>query len=227
MRRFMQFLIVGVLASITLACAAVPSLDARTALVYSMVEPVVAIYVGDDEQPMGSGVALRRDGSTVYVVTSDHVVSDEATLSAVLPLIASDQRLPVTVVRTLPIYDLALISFDLPLRTSNFEPAQLCNYVPRLGEEVWAVGAGAGMLPFPTHGTVSVSNYDYPHAGSIVSSILHSAPIIYGNSGGPLYAVRGGEPCVAGINAAVRAVFSGPVTHIGIAVASSVVREHL
>jgi len=224
-------------AALVAFCVSAAPLKDRRALVREMVEPVAALYVTGRDSAGGTGVVVRRDAERIYIVTAAHVVEHARPAahqpSAVLPLIAPQQHLLVTIERVLPRYDLALVVATLPEDYPPVPTAELCAYVPEMGEEVWSVGAGTGLLPFPTLGVVGASHeFTFDRGDGPILAILHSASITFGNSGGPLYAVRDGVPCVAGINSGVRAVFVDgfvvmPIPHVALAVAASVVRDQL
>ena len=159
-------------------------------------------------QGLGSGVIVRKDKSTYYVLTNNHVVGDADEINVILydgreftaTLVGSDAR-----------KDLALIEFesrdDLPLAVLG-DSNDL--YV---GDWVLAVGNPLGYVSTVTAGIVSALGRDGPQ-NNISDFIQTDAAINQGNSGGALVNLRGE---VIGINTWI-ATQSGGSAGLGFAI---------
>lgn len=95
----------------------------------------------------------------------------------------------------------------------------------RLGDEVWAVGAGLGQPPFMTQGTLAyldkeIDGHRY---------LLATAPIIFGNSGGALFRWDGERKHFELIGVPSRGSVAGfsIVSHMGWAIPMETVRAFL
>jgi serine protease Do len=164
------------------------------------------------QQGLGSGVLVARDGDTVYVLTNHHVAGEADEIEIVLSdgrsfsgaLVGSDERL-----------DLALLSFE----TSAEVPlAQLgTSSSLELGDWVFAVGNPLGFSSSVTAGIVSATERTVPpEAGlsGVTDYIQTDASINQGNSGGALVNLDGE---VVGINTWI-ASRSGGSDGIGFAI---------
>ena len=164
------------------------------------------------QQGLGSGVLVARDGDTVYVLTNHHVAGEADEIEIGLSdgrsfpgeIVGSDERL-----------DLALLSFetaeDVPLAqlgtSSDLE----------LGDWVFAVGNPLGFSSSVTAGIVSATERTVPpEAGlsGVTDYIQTDASINQGNSGGALVNLDGE---VVGINTWI-ASRSGGSDGIGFAI---------
>ena len=155
---------------------------------------VVVFSTADGQQSIvsiGSGVAVARD----KIVTNAHVVEmvtgDD---SAQIVIVPSDgaQSYRASVVASLSGKDLAL----LQLKSGSLVPASIFAGVIADGADVFAIGYPASVdialeqseadvlrpqQPVKTRGTVSSGR-----TSKTVESLLHTAPIAPGNSGGPI-----------------------------------------
>jgi Do/DeqQ family serine protease len=144
-------------------------------------------------QGLGSGVIVRRDGETYYVLTNNHVVGEADNIQVVLDdereysaeLVGRDER-----------KDLALISFEA--ETDALPVARLGDsdslYV---GDWVLAIGSPFGFQSTVTAGIVSALGRRGGPQGNISDFIQTDASINQGNSGGALVNLSGE---VVGIN---------------------------
>jgi len=136
---------------------------------------------------IGSGVIIhRRDAKdaekSIYILSAAHVVGD---YSAVTVTVYSYHRgdaevaeeIQANVVLTDTTKDLALLR---ALCVSAVKPAKLApkDYTYYLFTPVYAVGCSLGLEPRPSSGILSALS---------VSAVEISAPILPGNSGGPVY----------------------------------------
>jgi len=155
---------------------------------------------------LGSGVIVRRDGDTVYVVSNAHVVGKADEINIVLTdgrefegrLVAADERT-----------DLALVAFDtrenVPIATLGDSDAL------SVGDWVLAVGNPFGFESTVTVGIVSAVGRE-PEPGSPIAGftdyIQTDAAINPGNSGGALVNLDGE---VVGINTWIASRSGGSV----------------
>lgn len=165
-------------------------------------------------QGLGSGVIVRREGTTTYVLTNTHVVSDVDEVSVVL---YDDREFDAEIVGTDSRLDLALLSFeaegDIPVATFG-DSNEL-----QVGDWVVAVGNPLGFESTVTTGIVSALGRSAPQQrGAQVSNLTDfiqtDAAINPGNSGGAL-ANLDGE--IVGINTWI-ASRSGGNVGIGFAI---------
>jgi Do/DeqQ family serine protease len=143
---------------------------------------------------MGSGVIVRKDNKTVYILTNNHVVgeADEITIHL------HDERIfEAEIVGTDPRRDIALIKFetkeDIPVATlGNSDNVQV-------GDISFAIGNPLGFSSTFTSGVISAvgRNADERLGTSFTDFIQTDAAINPGNSGGALVNIYGE---VIGIN---------------------------
>ena len=160
---------------------------------------------------LGSGFIIDPAG---YIVTNNHVIdgadeitvtlTDNTTLKA--KLVGKDERV-----------DLALLKVesDKPLASVNFGDSDTA----RVGDWVLAIGNPFGLGGSVTAGIVSARGRDI-HQGSYDDFIQTDAAINRGNSGGPLFNMKGE---VVGINTAIYSPSGGSVG-IGFSVPSNLAR---
>jgi S1-C subfamily serine protease len=160
---------------------------------------VVTIVAGTDATPEGLGsgfvVAKRR-----WIATNLHVVSGNNRAVAVRKIDdGSDVAIEVAgFVACNPRVDLVLLALE---KEWPWQPLDLAAGVPRLGEDVFAIGTPKGLAETITKGIVSqvrsagdIGSKDLAPATRIIQS---DAFVTHGNSGGPLCAADGR---VLGIN---------------------------
>ena len=165
----------------------------------------------EPQRSLGSGFIFDPSG---YVITNHHVIENADTIKVAL----SDEReFDATVIGSDKATDVALIKiesgFALPFVTSGDSAAL------RVGEEVVAVGNAFGLGGTVTRGIVSAKGRDIRVGGPYVDYIQTDASINRGNSGGPLFNMRGE---VVGMNTAIFSPSGGSVG-IGFAVPSAIV----
>lgn len=146
------------------------------------------------QQGLGSGVIVRREGSTVYVLTNSHVAGEADEIEIVL----NDGRsYEGTLVGNDSLMDLALVSFE----TDEQVPIATLGDADSLavGDWVFAVGNPLGYESTVTAGIVSAIGRDAGTTGlsGVTDYIQTDAAINRGNSGGPLVNIDGE---VVGIN---------------------------
>ena len=151
-----------------------------------MLYPTVRITAG---YSTGTGVIIattnEHEITRIDILTAAHVVEDEIIVNIEL---YDATVITGTVVITDTIKDLALIRVET---TNSHELTQIYSarlasekYVPYLFSPVWAVGCSLGLKPRPSFGYLTAID-----SSSLVSIRGYeiSAPILPGNSGGPVY----------------------------------------
>ncbi len=158
---------------------------------------------------LGSGFIISADG---YVVTNNHVIKDADEIEIEL---RSGERLVATVVGTDPRTDLALLKVeaDTPLPYVNFGNSDEM----RVGDWVLAIGNPLGQGFSVSAGIVSARGRTL--SGAYDDFIQTDAAINRGNSGGPLFNMKGE---VVGVNTAILSPSGGSIG-IGFSMASNVV----
>jgi len=158
---------------------------------------------------LGSGFIVDPAG---YIVTNNHVIADADEISVKLH---DDSVFQATVVGRDPKVDIALLKIDpgkktlVPISFGNSDEA-------RVGDWVLAIGNPFGFGGTVTAGIVSARARDI-NAGPYDDFIQTDAPINRGNSGGPMFNMKGE---VIGINAAIISPSGGSIG-IGFAIPTS------
>lgn len=162
---------------------------------------------------LGSGFVVSADG---YIVTNNHVIDGADQIEVEF---FSGDSLPATVVGTDPNTDIALLKVeaedDLPFVTfgdSNDDMAEV-------GDWVMAMGNPLGQGFSVTAGIISARNRAL--SGTFDDFIQTDAAINQGNSGGPLFNMRGE---VIGVNTSILSPDGGSIG-IGFSMASNVVKD--
>jgi serine protease Do len=152
------------------------------------------------QQPMralGSGFIVSKDG---YVLTNAHVVDQAADVTVKLP----DRReFPAKVIGADRLSDVAVLKVDghdLPTITYG-DPAQL-----EPGQWVAAIGSPFGFENSVTAGVISATARALGPESSVVPFIQTDVAVNPGNSGGPLFNLRGE---VIGINSQIYSASGG------------------
>jgi len=157
---------------------------------------------------VGSGFIISADG---FVVTNNHVIENADTVEVVLN---DDQRLEGKVIGKDPKTDLALIKIEpkeklIPVSWGDSKSA-------RIGDWVVAIGNPLGLGGTVTAGIISARGRNL-RSGPYDDYIQTDAPINRGNSGGPLFDIKGN---VIGVNTAILSPSGGSIG-IGFAIPSS------
>ena len=162
---------------------------------------------------LGSGFIIDNEG---YVVTNNHVIEGADEISVILN--DGVTTLPAELIGTDEKTDLALLRVDsaTPLPSAIFGDSDSA----RVGQWVVAIGNPFGLGGTVTAGIISARNR-YINAGDYDDFIQTDASINRGNSGGPLFNMRGE---VIGVNAAIYSPTGGSVG-IGFAIPSNEVRH--
>ena len=157
-----------------------------------------------ESRSLGSGFIISKDG---YILTNEHVVegADEITVKLTdkreykAKVVGTDKRTDIALIRIEPTGSLPAVKFG--------DPAKL-----KVGEWVVAIGSPFGFENTVTAGIVSGKGR-FMQDANLVPFIQTDVAINVGNSGGPLFNMRGE---VVGINSRL---FSPTGTYLGIAFA--------
>ena len=145
------------------------------------------------QEGLGSGVIVRRNGKTVYVLTNNHVAGNATTIKIKLnddrefdgKLVGADERI-----------DIALVSLETDDKDITVATLGDSDKVQQ-GDICLALGSPLGYFGSVTQGIVSATGRSGSGVGSISDFIQTDAAINQGNSGGPLVNIYGE---VIGIN---------------------------
>jgi Do/DeqQ family serine protease len=140
------------------------------------------------EKGLGSGIIVRQDGKTVYVLTNNHVAGSADEIS----VITNDEKeYKATLVGKDERKDIALIKFDGD-GNQNIAVAVLGDSsAMRQGDWAIAIGSPFGFVSSVTAGIVSAVNRSGGPDGNINDFIQTDASINKGNSGGALVNIHG------------------------------------
>ncbi len=164
---------------------------------------------------VGSGFIIRKDG---LILTNAHVVFGRHAVSVTLD---DGQNIAANVVGADPALDLAVLKIDASGRNLPVLPLEE-GPIPKVGEEVIAVGNPLGLGQTLTRGVISGVNRILPTSPMSIKTpmIQTDASINPGNSGGPLVNRCG---VAAGINTAALV----GAENIGFAVPATIIRQVL
>jgi S1-C subfamily serine protease len=164
------------------------------ALYNEMLYPTVRI---ESESGIGSGVVInRRDPSiklrvnsekSIYILSAAHVVGNQSIVTVTLYSQNVITSLPASVVITDTIKDLALLRTPINADLKDIiHKAKLASkdYKPFLFAPIYTVGCSLGLDPRPSSGIITAIR---DNLRSSASNWEISAPILPGNSGGPVY----------------------------------------
>ncbi len=154
---------------------------------------------------LGSGFVIDPSG---FVVTNNHVIEDADDIEVVFP---DGSKLKATLVGTDPKTDLSVLKVEpkTPLKAVRFGDSRQM----RIGDWVMAIGNPFGLGGSLTVGIISARGRNI-NAGPYDNFIQTDAAINKGNSGGPLFNMKGE---VIGINTAIISPSGGSIG-IGFAV---------
>ena len=166
------------------------------------------------QSSLGSGFIIDSAG---YIVTNHHVIAEADEISVIL---TDDTRLEATIVGSDEKTDIALLKVESPTRlpTARWGKSE----ATRIGDWVIAIGNPFGLGGTVTAGIVSARQRDI-NAGPYDAFIQTDAAINRGNSGGPMFNLKGE---VIGINSAIYSPGpSGGSIGIGFASPSAMARS--
>jgi serine protease Do len=205
MQTAIRFLL-GVLLGMTLALATVRGEERYTPVVDKTLGSVVKIttrYMDITKDPktqkldfkvysgLGSGVLISTTG---HILTCQHVVDGHPLIIDVQLENSTHTHYQAIVLRRSFTRDLALLKLST---TTAFEPATLARQMPKVGDEVVAIGHPYGYDWSVTVGVIS----GLKREGLAINLLQTDAAINPGNSGGPLFNLNGE---VVGINESIR-----------------------
>ena len=161
---------------------------------------------------LGSGFVVDSEG---HIVTNNHVIAEASEITVTF---ANGESLPASVIGRDPKTDIALLKVDppAPLDAATWGDSDSA----RVGNWVLAIGNPFGLGNTVTAGIISARARDI-NAGPFDDFIQTDAPINRGNSGGPLFDMRGE---VIGINTAIYSPTGGSVG-IGFSVPANLARN--
>jgi serine protease Do len=160
---------------------------------------------------LGSGFIVDRSG---LIVTNNHVITNAERITVTL---SDNSALEAHVVGRDPISDLALLKVEAktPLPAAQWGDSTRT----RVGDWVLAIGNPFGLGETVTSGIISATARDI-HAGPYDDFLQTDASINRGNSGGPMFNLKGE---VIGINTAIYSPSGGSIG-IGFAIPSASAR---
>ncbi|MDR2150037.1 MAG: Do family serine endopeptidase [Spirochaetaceae bacterium] len=161
-------------------------------------------------QGLGSGIIVRHDKDTYYVLTNNHVVSDANEIS----IVSNDgKEYPAELVGKDERKDLAMVKFT----TEDSLPVAVLgdSNAVKVGDWAIAVGTPMGFMSSVTMGIVSAVGRTGGPANNINDFIQTDASINQGNSGGALVNIRGE---VIGINTWIVSNNAGGSVGLGFAI---------
>lgn len=173
-----------------------------------------------EQRGLGSGIIVRRDGNTVYVLSNEHVIGNADRINITL---TDGRTFVASRVGTDTNTDLALVKFetdeDVPIADlGDSDEVQV-------GDFVLAVGNPLGFESTVTSGIVSAVGRQGPQRRSgmplLTDYIQTDAAINRGNSGGALVNLRGE---VVGINTWIASQTGGSIG-LGFAIPVNVARR--
>jgi Do/DeqQ family serine protease len=166
-------------------------------------------------QGLGSGIIVRQAGNTYYVLTNNHVVTDEQGKAVDEIAIETDsgKEFPATLIGRDERRDLAMVSFTssekFPLATLGDSDAV------DVGDWAIAVGNPLGFSSSVTMGIVSAVGRTGGPGNNINDFLQTDASINQGNSGGALVNIRGE---VIGVNMWIASSSGGGSVGLGFAI---------
>ncbi len=139
------------------------------------------------EQGLGSGVIVRRDGDKVYALTNTHVIAGATSITLKL---YDEREYDATLVGADERKDLAVVMFQT--KDQDIRVASLGNSdALKVGDWAIAIGSPFGLFSSVTTGIISAIGRDGGPQGNINDFIQTDAAINRGNSGGALANIRG------------------------------------
>jgi Do/DeqQ family serine protease len=161
-------------------------------------------------QGLGSGIIVRQDRDTYYVLTNNHVVENVNEIQVVTN---DGKEYPAALVGKDERKDLAMVSF----KTGDSHPLAVLgdSEAVRVGDISIAVGNPLGFMSSVTQGIISAVGRTGGPGGNINDFIQTDASINQGNSGGALVNLRGE---VIGINTWIASGSGGGSVGVGFAI---------
>ncbi len=167
---------------------------------------------------LGSGVVINADGS---IMTANHVIADAENI---IVEFANGEEVPANVVTSSKDADVALIK--LVWIPKNMQVATLGDSeTVEIGDRVMIIGAPYGLSHSLSTGIISGRHIEKDTQNDLIASEFFQtdAAINHGNSGGPMFNMKGE---VIGLVSSILSE-SGGFEGIGFAATSNVAKEHL
>ena len=177
--------------------------------------PFEDVYSNPRATSLGSGFIINPEG---YIVTNNHVVAEADEINIKLH---NGKELEAKVIGTDSRTDLALLKIDTKEKLSFVEFGD--DNEARIGDWVIAIGNPFGLGQTVTAGIISSKSRDIESdsKGIVDNYIQTDAAINRGNSGGPMFNLKGQ---VIGVNTAIYSA-SGSSSGVGFAIPSSTVKS--
>jgi serine protease Do len=150
----------------------------------------------EKQSSLGSGVLIDGNG---YILTNNHVIekADEVVVT-----LLDKRRIKAKIIGRDRELDLALLQLKGGSSNGSLKPVNLgASAGVRIGESVFAIGNPFGLQHTVTAGIISAKNRSIG-IGPFDNFLQTDASINFGNSGGPLFDLKGE---VIGINTAINA----------------------
>ena len=167
---------------------------------------------------LGSGVVVNADGS---IMTASHVVTDAENI---IVEFANGEEVPATIVTTSKDSDVGLIK--LVWIPKDMQVAKLGNSdLVEIGEAIMIIGAPYGLSHSVSTGIISGKHAEKDFSNDFVQSEFFQtdASINHGNSGGPMFNMKGE---VIGLVSSILSE-SGGFEGIGFAATINIAKKHL
>lgn len=170
---------------------------------------------------LGAGFVIEYDQANqeAYIVTNDHLVESAQEITVhIKEGGVADNEIKATLIGRDPRTDLALIKIKTktPFKALPWGDSDAI----QVGEWAIAIGNPFGLGNTVTVGVVSHHGRDIPHAEYVSGFIQTDAPLNTGNSGGPLFNVKGE---VIGVN--VGRIVPGMGDGVGFAIPANVAKK--
>lgn len=168
----------------------------------------------EKQSSLGSGFLIDTNG---YVLTNNHVIDKAQEVIVTFP---DKRRVPAKIIGRDRTLDLALLQLKGGKSVSNLRPVPMGESDKvRPGESVFAIGNPFGLQNSVSAGIISAKNRSIG-IGPLDNFLQTDASINFGNSGGPLFNLKGE---VIGINTAINAQGQG----LGFAIPIDEAKAHL
>ncbi len=152
------------------------------------------------QSSLGSGFIIDSNG---FILTNNHVIENA---SEIIVTLYDKRRIPAKIIGKDKLFDLGLIQLKGGSSVPNIKPATLGDSeVVRIAESVFAIGNPFGLSHTVTSGIISAKNRSIG-IGPYDDFLQTDCSINFGNSGGPLFNLKGE---VIGINTAINAQGQG------------------
>lgn len=199
MKRIIKYIYIVLITFSLIGC-----IDSRSSLNYSslseyeeqrinmLAEVSKSVVAIKTDQGHGSGLIYQREGSIYYVITNHHVIEDGGEMSIYFG--ESREEIDVIDFVSSSQLDIAVLRFysddEHSVYYSKAINDELIINLVR-GQDVYAIGTPENLSRFNyiTQGVISMETFDYNGISNL--ALMHDAELNPGNSGGPLFNLRG------------------------------------